>query len=43
MQPDPLGLAGFTDHILSSITAFGPVALVGVFVILGIYGLLRPR
>jgi hypothetical protein len=40
---DPLGLAGFTDHILTSITAMAPVAAVGLALILVLYGALVRR
>lgn len=38
---DPLGLSAFTDHIFASLAALAPVAVVGLFVILAIYGLVR--
>jgi hypothetical protein len=38
---DPLGLSAFSDHILGSIAAMAPVAFVGLFVILAVWGLLR--
>ncbi len=38
---DPLGLQAFTDQILGSITSLAPVALIGLVVILSVYGLLR--
>jgi hypothetical protein len=41
MQPDPLGLSQFTNHILDSIAAMAPVAAVGLALILLAYGLLR--
>lgn len=37
---DPLGLHAFTDQILGSITGMAPVAVVGLFVILAVYGVL---
>ena len=40
---DPLGLSEFTTHVLGSITALAPVAIVGLFVILAVYGLLARR
>jgi len=40
---DPLGLAAFSDAILGSITALAPVAVVGLFVILAVYGLVFRR
>ena len=43
MQPDPLGLSEFTTHILSSFTALAPVAVVGLFVILIVYGVWTAR
>lgn len=40
---DPLGLQAFTTHVLNSITNFAPVAVVGLFVILAVYGLVFRR
>ena len=40
---DPLGLAAFADQILGSITAYGPYAVVALFLILGFYGLVFRR
>lgn len=41
MQPDPLGLSAFTDHILGSIGAMAPVAAVGLALILVLWGSMR--
>jgi hypothetical protein len=35
---DPLGLSEFTTHIFDSITAMAPVAVIGLAVILLVYG-----
>lgn len=40
---DPLGLSEFTTYILGSITALAPVAVVGLVVILAVYGLVFRR
>jgi hypothetical protein len=38
---DPLGLSEFSTHILGSITTLAPFAVLALFCILGVYGLLR--
>lgn len=38
---DPLGLSGFSTAILDGIAAMAPVAAVGLFVILVLFGAMR--
>lgn len=40
---DPLGLQAFTSYVFASLDNLWPIAAVGLFIILGVYGMMFRR